>query len=92
MEVAAGLEESGVEVKRYQFAETLSDEVVGKMGGIKKPDFPVINHEDLPSFDGILLGFGTRYGRAPAQVCQSFFTLNILNQFLNFQTIGQHFL
>ncbi|KAJ2456995.1 hypothetical protein GGF42_002939 [Coemansia sp. RSA 2424] len=66
--VVEGLEKAGVEVGRYQIAETLSDEILGKMHAPPKPDLPVIKAQDLVEADGYLFGFPTRYGTQPAQV------------------------
>ncbi|KAJ1757788.1 hypothetical protein LPJ62_001366 [Coemansia sp. RSA 2167] len=66
--IVKGLEKGGVEVGRYQIAETLSDEILAKMHAAPKPDIPVLNPKDLPEADGYLFGFPTRYGTTPAQV------------------------
>ncbi|KAJ1805156.1 hypothetical protein LPJ75_005394 [Coemansia sp. RSA 2598] len=66
--VVKGLEKAGVEVGRYQIAETLSEEILAKMHAAPKPDLPIIKASDLPEADGYLFGFPTRYGAAPAQV------------------------
>ncbi|KAJ2588754.1 hypothetical protein H4R99_007691, partial [Coemansia sp. RSA 1722] len=66
--IVKGLEKAGVEVGRYQIAETLSEEILTKMHAPPKPDLPIIKASDLPEADGYLFGFPTRYGTAPAQV------------------------
>ncbi|KAI8322512.1 protoplast secreted protein 2 precursor [Martensiomyces pterosporus] len=67
--IVKGLEKAGnVDVERYQFPETLSDEILAKLHAAPKPDFPVITPEKLAEADGFLFGFPTRYGNAPAQV------------------------
>ncbi|KAJ2121404.1 hypothetical protein IW147_004291 [Coemansia sp. RSA 720] len=66
--IVKGLEKGGVEVGRYQIAETLSDEILTKMHAAPKPEIPVLNPKDLPEADGYLFGFPTRYGTTPAQV------------------------
>ncbi|KAJ2842378.1 hypothetical protein J3B02_005599 [Coemansia erecta] len=66
--VVKGLEKAGVEIGRYQVAETLSEEILTKMHAPAKPDLPIIKASDLPKADGYLFGFPTRYGTAPAQV------------------------
>ncbi|KAJ2519487.1 hypothetical protein H4217_002655 [Coemansia sp. RSA 1939] len=66
--VVKGLEKTGVEVGRYQIAETLSDEILTKLHAPPKADIPVIDVVTLPEADGYLFGFPTRYGTAPAQV------------------------
>ncbi|PIA19278.1 flavodoxin-like protein [Coemansia reversa NRRL 1564] len=65
--IVKGLEKSGVEVGRYQIAETLPEEVLEKMYASPKADIPIINIDDLPEADGFLFGFPTRFGSAPAQ-------------------------
>lgn len=74
--VVEGAKSTGAEVDVYQFAETLPDEVLTKMHAYKDPikDFPVITANALKEYDGFLLGFPTRYGRAPAQVSSFFDT------------------
>ncbi|KAG6500967.1 hypothetical protein ZIOFF_040830 [Zingiber officinale] len=57
----------GVEVKLWQVPETLSEEVIGKMGAPPKSDVPIIQPNDLAEADGILLGFPTRFGMMAAQ-------------------------
>ncbi|KAJ1932911.1 hypothetical protein EC988_009297, partial [Linderina pennispora] len=67
--VQEGLEKnSDVDVEVYQFPETLSDEILGKMHAAPKPDIPVITTDKLTEADGFLFGFPTRFGNAPAQV------------------------
>ncbi|PIA19279.1 protoplast secreted protein 2 precursor [Coemansia reversa NRRL 1564] len=66
--VVKGLEKGGVEVGRYQIAETLSDEILTKMHAPPKADIPIIDPKNLPEADGFLFGFPTRYGTTPAQV------------------------
>jgi len=57
----------GVDAILYQVAETLPEEVLGKMGAPPKSDVPVLNAKDLPEADGFLFGFPTRYGMMAAQ-------------------------
>lgn len=65
---AAGLEEAGVQVDIYQIPETLSPEVLQKMGAPPKPvDIPVATVEILSQYDGFLFGLSTRFGSYPAQ-------------------------
>ncbi|KAJ2092347.1 hypothetical protein IW140_000767 [Coemansia sp. RSA 1813] len=66
--IVKGLQKSGVEVGRYQIAETLSDEVLGMMHAPPKADIPVIDANKLAEADGYMFGFPTRFGTAPAQV------------------------
>jgi NAD(P)H dehydrogenase (quinone) len=48
-------------------AETLPQEVLGKMHAPAKPEVPVITPEILATYDGFLIGVPTRYGNFPAQ-------------------------
>ncbi|CAN1222124.1 NAD(P)H dehydrogenase (quinone) FQR1 [Linum grandiflorum] len=58
----------GVEVKLWQVAETLPEEVLGKMGApAKNSEVPIITANDLAEADGILFGFPTRFGMMAAQ-------------------------
>ncbi|KAI8323443.1 protoplast secreted protein 2 precursor [Martensiomyces pterosporus] len=67
--VKRGLEKAGnVDVEHYQFPETLSDEVLGKMHAPPKPNLPLITVDKLTEADGFLFGIPTRYGSTPAQV------------------------
>ncbi|KAG0171298.1 hypothetical protein DFQ28_010793 [Apophysomyces sp. BC1034] len=66
-DIQKGLESSGVEVTIFQVPETLSDEVLQKMHAPPKPDLPIITAEQLTEADGVLFGFGTRFGTIPAQ-------------------------
>lgn len=72
--VVEGVKSTGASVDVYQFPETLSDEVLGKLHANKAPiaSFPVITPDKLKEYDGFMLGFPTRYGRAPAQVSAFF--------------------
>lgn len=68
-EVVKGLERSGVNVKLFQIAETLPQEVLKMMHAPpKNPDVPVIEVNKLPEADGILFGIPTRFGMVPAQM------------------------
>jgi len=63
-----GAEKAGVTVDLYQIAETLSDEVLGKMyAPPKDANVPVLSHTALEGYDGFLLGIPTRFGNFPAQ-------------------------
>ncbi len=75
--VAAGAREvPGAEVERLQVAETLPQEVHGKMGAIdaKKAfaHIPIADPRRLAEADVIFFGTGTRFGSATAQM-QAFF-------------------
>lgn len=66
----------GVEAQLLQVPETLSDEILAKMGATEaKKAFahiPVAKPADLADADGLLFGSGTRFGSASAQL-QAFF-------------------
>lgn len=71
--VAAGAREvSGAEVKVFQVAETLSADVLAKMGAseAKKPfaHVPVIEPNQLAEADAIIFGTPTRFGNMTAQM------------------------
>ncbi|KAH9974717.1 flavoprotein-like protein [Lactifluus volemus] len=62
-----GIEAAGGRCTIYQIAETLPQEVLTKMHAPPKPDYPILQPNDLAQFDGILCGIPTRYGNMPAQ-------------------------
>lgn len=71
--IAAGAREvPGAQVELLQVAETLPSEVLAKMGAIEtKKAFghiPVADPKKLNEADAILLGTGTRFGSATAQM------------------------
>ncbi|KAL0140905.1 protoplast secreted protein 2 precursor [Mucor lusitanicus] len=66
--IQQGLEEKGVEVKVFQVAETLSDEILSKMQAPVKPDLPIMTVDKLAEPDGIIFGLPTRFGLFPAQI------------------------
>uniref|UniRef100_A0A0D9X484 NAD(P)H dehydrogenase (quinone) n=1 Tax=Leersia perrieri TaxID=77586 RepID=A0A0D9X484_9ORYZ len=57
----------GVEAKLWQVPETLSDDVLAKMGAPPKKDVPIITPTDLAEADGLIFGFPTRFGMMCAQ-------------------------
>jgi len=59
---------SGCEGILLQVAETLPQEVLAKMHAAPKPDVPIIDPHDLPSYDGIIFGIPTRFGMMSAQM------------------------
>ncbi|PFH49437.1 benzoquinone reductase [Amanita thiersii Skay4041] len=65
--VKAGITEAGGSVTIYQVPETLSTEILGKMGAPPKGNYPVIKVEDLPNFDAFMFGIPTRFGNMPGQ-------------------------
>ena len=75
--IAAGAREvPGVDVGIFQVPETMSDEVLTKMGAIEaKKAFahvPIISASNLTEADAIIIGSPTRFGMVTSQM-QSFF-------------------
>ncbi|ORX69157.1 protoplast secreted protein 2 precursor [Linderina pennispora] len=67
--VVKGLQKTGgVQVSQFQFPETLNSTILKAIHAAPKPDIPEITVDKLAEADGILFGFPTRYGNAPAQV------------------------
>ncbi|KAJ5761147.1 flavoprotein WrbA [Penicillium odoratum] len=62
-----GIESAGGSAKIFQIAETLSEDVLAKMHAPPKPNYPIIEPEQLLEYDAILFGIPTRYGNFPAQ-------------------------
>ncbi|KAM6502820.1 hypothetical protein JOM56_002797 [Amanita muscaria] len=65
------VEKAGGQASIFQIAENLSPEILAKMHSPPKPDYPIINLNDLTNYDGCLFGVPTR---CPAQwkVCVLF--------------------
>ncbi|QIF05787.1 NAD(P)H:quinone oxidoreductase [Roseimicrobium sp. ORNL1] len=74
--IAAGAREAGAEVELLQVQETLSDDIIAKMGATEaKKAFahvPIADPKKLGEADAIIFGTGTRFGSATAQM-QAFF-------------------
>lgn len=73
--VAEGAKEvDGAEVELRQVSETLSDEVLAKMGALEaKKRFahvPIVKVEELANADAIIFGTPTRYGNMCGQMSQ----------------------
>ena len=73
--VAKGAREvSGTEVSLRRVPETLSEEVLGKMGALEAQkmfaDIPICSLEELASADAIIFGTPTRFGNMCAQMKQ----------------------
>jgi len=62
-----GLKKAGIDADVYQIAETLPEEVLGKMYAPPKSDIPVIDADTLEKYDAFLFGIPTRFGNFPAQ-------------------------
>ncbi|QEO23417.1 hypothetical_protein [Candidozyma auris] len=65
--VKKGVEAAGGKADIYQIPETLSEEVLGKMGAPAKPNYPIATLDTLTSYDAFLFGIPTRFGNYPAQ-------------------------
>ena len=66
--VAKGVEAAGATCDIYQVAETLSDEILGKMGAPAKLDYPIITADKMAEYDGVIFGLSGRFGAMPAQI------------------------
>ena len=71
---AAALEIPGVEVALRRVSETLSDDILAKMGALEaakaQADVPVVTVEELAEADAVLFGTPTRFGNMTAQMRQ----------------------
>lgn len=54
--VKKGVEAAGGKADIYQIPETLSEEVLGKMGAPAKPNYPIATLDTLTSYDAFLFG------------------------------------
>jgi hypothetical protein len=66
--IKKGVEEGGATCDIYQVEETLSDEILGKMGAPPKKDYPVMTADMMTEYDGFLFGISGRFGSVPAQL------------------------
>jgi len=66
--VAEGAEGAGASVKIMRIPETLSEEVLKKMGAPPKHPHPEVTTTEIADADCILIGIPTRFGMAAAQV------------------------
>jgi NAD(P)H dehydrogenase (quinone) len=66
--IKEGIEVGSATCDIYQVAETLPEEVLGKMGAPPKKDYPVITADKLTDYDGIMFGISGRYGQYSAQI------------------------
>lgn len=60
--VKTGLEAGGATCDIYQVAETLPEEVLGKMGAPPKKDHPIMTADKMTEYDGFIFGISGRYG------------------------------
>ncbi|GLE07617.1 hypothetical protein PINS_up018220 [Pythium insidiosum] len=58
----------GVSTTVYQVAETLSPDVLERLGAAPKLDHPIATPDTLKNCDGVLVGLPTRFGMVPAQM------------------------
>ena len=65
--VKKGVEIAGGEAHILQVPETLSEDILSKMGAPPKANYPTASPEDLVQYDGYILGIAARYGGWPAQ-------------------------
>lgn len=56
------------EVTIFQVPETLSDDILAKMGAPPKKDYPIITPGKLAEHDAFLFGLNTRFGNISAQM------------------------
>lgn len=65
--IQEGVAAAGGKADLFQVPETLSSDVLEKMGAPPKSDDPVVTGADVTGYDGILFGVPTRCGNVPAQ-------------------------
>src|SRR5690606_16418342 len=66
--IAEGAKSAGAEVEVMRVPELLSPEAAQKAGYKLDQKAPIAKVEDLPNYDAIIVGVGTRYGRMAAQM------------------------
>jgi NAD(P)H dehydrogenase (quinone) len=66
--VAEGAREAGAEVAIRRVPETVPEAVARQSGYKLDQAAPLARVEELPDYDAIVVGAGTRYGRLPAQM------------------------
>jgi len=65
---AEGVREAGVEAVVKRVPETVPEEVARKSGYKLDQKAPIATVDELPQYDGIIFGTGTRYGNMTAQM------------------------
>jgi NAD(P)H dehydrogenase (quinone) len=65
---AEGARQGGAEVDIKRVPELVPDEVARKSGYKLDQQAPIAKVEELPSYDAIMVGVGTRYGRMASQM------------------------
>lgn len=71
--VKKGLEAGGATCDIYQVAETLPEEVLGKMGAPPKKEHPIISPDKMEDYDGFIVGLSGRFGTFPGQMKVRFY-------------------
>ena len=66
--VAEGVREAGVEATIKRVPELVPEEVARKSGYKLDQKAPIATVDELPQYDGIIFGTGTRYGNMTAQM------------------------
>jgi NAD(P)H dehydrogenase (quinone) len=66
--VAEGARSAGAEVDIKRVPETVPDEVARQSGYKLDQAAPIAEVDDLPDYDAIIIGVGTRYGRMASQM------------------------
>jgi NAD(P)H dehydrogenase (quinone) len=66
--VKKGIEAGGATCDIFQVPETLSKEVLRKMGAPPKKKHPIITAAQMLDYDGFIFGCSGRYGTFPAQM------------------------
>lgn len=67
LEIQKGIESAGGKADIFQIAETLPEEVLGKMYAAPKSDVPIATVDTLTEYDAFMFGIPTRYGNMSAQ-------------------------
>src|SRR3954449_10373217 len=66
--VADGARSAGAEAEVKRVPETVPEEVARKSGYKLDQAAPIATVEELPTYDAIIIGTGTRYGRLTSQM------------------------
>jgi NAD(P)H dehydrogenase (quinone) len=66
--VAEGARRAGATVHLARVAETVPEEVARRAGYRLGQPYPIARVEDLPRYDAIIIGVGTRFGRIASQM------------------------
>ncbi|MBW3558784.1 MAG: NAD(P)H:quinone oxidoreductase [Proteobacteria bacterium] len=66
--VAEGAREAGAEVDVKRVPELVPEEIAVSAGYKLDQPAPIAQVADLPNYDAIVIGVGTRYGRMPSQM------------------------